>query len=749
MPDTTFWYAFMDHERNPRGYAPDLWGDMDYNVFGYVNPKQVKNVTEAIQFAINVNGLGLDRKYGWWASQTRVVYLPPGTYELDLNIKMRAGTILLGDASNPPTIKPSKRFSGEQQLIKGFDEDHIRGGRGGFAIGLKNLIIDTTDIDANSDFKAVNWRVARGSHMQNVRIVMPPAGNSSGHIGVWAGQASSLSLSDVRVEGGFIGISHDNHQQMAYKNIHFHKNKNGMWIRGGAAVTITASTFENVESAVVQTEGSPWVALIDCTSIQSGITFQTSEEPSLLIENLVKDTDSDIVVWKNNKTVLGGGPSHIDQFTYANTYGRSPVYGPTFNGTSSRPKALVRNGRYPSIVAPNYHNNSVHDFINVMDPEQNGGYTVKGDHRIDESRVLNKILKRAAALNKIAYFPWAKYRVDSTLYVPPGTRIVGEGWPTILGKGHYFKNEKKPRPIVKVGEKGSRGIAQIQDMRITVEEPLPGAILLEVNMAGNAPGDVAIWNSHLTVGGTAVFEIDHPTRPFDKKCSEPNKQCKAAYIGIHLTETSSAYIENTWAWVADHNYEGEYGINIAAKGGILVQATQGTWFHGVAAEHWWLYQFNLWEAQNVFVSMLEAETNHDQGPDAKQNPPTPWRPNNLKDWNDPDFSWCEETDGYCRKGLSNYIMGGNAIRYYASAAWDFFRGPAHDACDLKLQDPFKCINVMHFIARAPSDFQMFGVCSKSALNAMRLSNGSFIPSRPDFVGGWPGTGANLGVFKIQ
>ncbi|KAG5977673.1 hypothetical protein E4U55_006625 [Claviceps digitariae] len=733
---TSFWYSNMDHTGNARGYAPDLDNDFTYPVYMAVNAGD----GNAIQKAIDDNQ-GRERRSQWWASQTRIVYLPPGTYEVSSQIKMRTGTILMGDATNPPVIKASGNFHGEQQLIKGFDQDHVSGGELGFTIGLKNLIIDTTNIDGNKDFKAVNWRVAQGSQMQNVRIIMPTSGKTNGHTGVWVGQGSSLGLSDVRVERGWNGIFHNDHQQMAYKNIHFYQNTNGMRIQGGSVITITASTFEQVESAVIHTDGSPWIALIDCKSVNSGITFQTSHYPSLLIENLTKDTKSDIVVWNDNNPVIVGGPSHIDQFTYANTYGRSPVYGPTTDGASNRPSALLKDGGYPAIVAPNYSDKTVDDFINVKDPNQNGGHKVRGDNTIDEADVLNHILRYAAQKGKIVYFPFGKYRVDSTLYIPPGTQIVGEAWSTIMGSGKYFKDESNPKPVVSVGKKGDKGIAHIQDMRITVAEPLAGAILVQVNMEGHAPGDVAIWNSLITVGGTAGSE------GINNGCDDASNECKGAFIGLHLTKSSSAYVENTWVWVADHNSEGGGGCNIAAKGGVLVQATKGTWLHALGAEHWWLYQLNLWESQNVFVSMLQAETNYDQGSYARQVPPAPWKAN-VQGWNDPDFSWCGEDDGYCRKGLSNFITGGSSIRHYASATWDFFRGPGYDACDGKPdQDPWKCINVMHWIAKTPSDLQMFGICSKSAFNALRLGNGQFVPSRPDFKGGWPNTGVDLGVFK--
>ncbi|KAK2590242.1 hypothetical protein QQS21_012073 [Conoideocrella luteorostrata] len=733
---TSFWYANMDHTSGDvRGYAPDLEGDYTYPVYVAVNPGD----GNAIQDAIDQNQGG-QRKSQWWASQTRVVYLPPGTYEVGSQIKMRTGTILMGDATNPPTIKASRNFGGERQLIKGFDQDHTGTGELSFTIGLKNVIIDTTNVDGNSDFKAINWRVAQGSQMQNVKIVMPTSGSGNGHTGIWVGQGSSLGVSDVRIERGWNGIFHNGHQQMAYKNINFFQNTNGLRIDGGDTISLTGSTFDTVGNAVIHTGGSPWIAMIDCKSVNSGVTFSTTQYPSLLIENLEKDTQSHIVVWNNNDVVLRGGPSHIDQFTYANTYGRSPIYGPVSDGASNRPGSLVRGGKYPSIVAPNYSDKTTADFINIKDPKQNGGHKVLGDHSKDESGVLNQILAYAAQQGKIAYFPFGKYRVDSTLFIPPGTQIVGEAWSTIMGSGEFFSHEDNPKPVVSVGKSGDRGIAHIQDMRITVAEPLAGAILVQINMAGNSPGDVAIWNSLIIVGGTAG------SKGINDQCGDASNQCKGAFLGLHFTKSSSAYVENTWVWVADHNSEGGGGCNIAGKGGVLVQATKGTWLHALGSEHWWLYQLNLWEAQNVFVSMLQAETNYDQGSQSPQFPPAPWKAN-VQGWNDPDFSWCGGGDGYCRKGYSNFITGGSGIRHYASAAWDFFRGPGYNSCDKGDQDPWRCTNVMHWISKQPSDLQIFGICSKSAYNALRLANGQFVRSQSGFTGGWPGTGADLGVYK--
>ena len=64
---TSFWYSNMDHTGPPRGYAPDLDGDYNYQVYKSVNPGD----GDAIQSAINDNN-GASRHGQWLASQPRV-----------------------------------------------------------------------------------------------------------------------------------------------------------------------------------------------------------------------------------------------------------------------------------------------------------------------------------------------------------------------------------------------------------------------------------------------------------------------------------------------------------------------------------------------------------------------------------------------------------------------------------------------------------------------------------------------------
>ncbi|RKU43104.1 hypothetical protein DL546_004170 [Coniochaeta pulveracea] len=555
---------------------------------------------------------------------------------------------------------------------------------------------------------------------------MASSRNGNGHTGIRLGRGSTLALSDVRVERGQNGIWHNGHQQALYKSIYFYQNTIGMLIDGGNTISLIAPTFDTCGTGVRHTGGSPWIALIDGKSINSGVTFVTTAYPSFTIDNLSKDTNSDIAQ-VNGATVLGAA-SHVNTFTYGNTVGRNPVYGAT-SSSNTRPGALAPGGKFPVLPAPNYANNPVTDFLNVKDPNQNGGRTVKGDNTVDESGVLNAILQLAASTNKIAYFPFGKYRVDSTLKIPVGSRIVGEAWATITGNGNYFKDSANPKPVVAVGNAGDVGVAQIQDMRFTVNDVLPGAIIVQFNMAGTNPGDVALWNSLITVGGTRGASA------LTNACTSASNECKAAFLGLHFTPSSSAYVENVWNWVADHTTEDfSGGSNIAGKGGALVESTKGTWLHGLGSEHWWLYQLNLKRASNVLVSLLQSETNYDQGDNVQQIPPAPWTAD-VTNWGDPDFSWCSGGDTRCRMGFANYINGGSNIYTYASASWAFFSGPGYQSC---ADNGNSCQNYMHWIASAPTNLQGYGFCSKSTWATLRLADGTAIQTSPDFTGSWGG-----------
>lgn len=83
--------------------------------------------------------------------------------------------------------------------------------------------------------------------------------------------------------------------------------------------------------------------------------------------------------------------------------------------------------------------------------------------------------------------------------IPAGTRLVGEGWSVLAGKGQKFQSQSDPTVVFRVGEPGSVGQTEITDVLFTTVGPTAGAILVEWNVQ-QPPGVQAgagMWDSHI------------------------------------------------------------------------------------------------------------------------------------------------------------------------------------------------------------------------------------------------------------
>ncbi|KAK4496150.1 hypothetical protein PRZ48_012129 [Zasmidium cellare] len=683
---SAWWFPNLDHTSGTvRDYVPFL-STPNYPVYKSVSSGD----SAAFRNALYSDGPNGDRDNMWLAGQPRVVYLAPGTYVLDSTIYLDTDTVIIGDAANPPTIRAAAGFSGDYLICGGQGGDTASGGELHFSVMIKNVILDTRPNAAQSDFIALSWRVAQNTALVNVKIQMP----NNAHTGIWMGQGSAVSVGDVKFYQGSIGMHYAGLQQATLKKMEFHGCTTGIRIDNGFTVNVHAPTFDTVGFPIVLNAGGPWVSVVDAVSTNSG-TFFTSNVgyPNFMLENIAQTSGNSPVVVVGGQTKVNYQAS-LGTYVYGNTYGANPIYQTSPQIRSiPRPPSLAPGGKYPALTPPQYPKAVAGDVINMKNPNRNGGFHLKGDGSTDETAALQGALNHAASQGKIAYLPYGIYRVYKTITIPVGTQLVGNAWSTISGYGSAFKDESRPTPIVRIGAPGAVGKAVIQDMRFTIGEALPGAIILQVNMAGHQPGDVAIYNSLVTVGGTRDTKLS---------CSS-EANCKAAYLGLHLSTTSSAYLDNFWAWLADHPTDSSnLQTRTAGKGGIFIEATKGTWLAGVASEHWWLYQFSFSKARNLFMSLIQSETNYNQGTNAAVAPPAPFaaRPK------DPAFAWCQNgSDADCPMGPAQFYDGGDSIFGYAAASWNFFGGQEAN---------------MNVIRKSPTNLHLYGLCDHDAEYIVRL-----------------------------
>lgn len=722
-----YWLLDQDHSGIPRGYAPTV-SNANYPVWRNVQDYSAKadgsgDQTSSIQNAINDDGSNGSREGQGVTKYPAEVFLPGGTYQLGSTLNLRVGTVITGDPLNPPVLKAAPNFNGDT-VVNGFDKSSGQA-ETSFMTLLRNVVIDTTALSADTKITALQWGVAQGAGLTNVKIKMP--NSSTGHIGIDISGGSTIAVTDVDITGGSVGIRNSN-QQVNFKNIMFRQCTTGFEAKGGHTVLLQGATFDTVGWGIDMTSnGLGSMVLLDSTSTNSGVVVKFHDSSNdggnrnsqLLIQNLVHDTSNAIAVDSNGNVKLPA-MDKVDTWVWGNVTPGQYQSGTSY--TTHRPDVLLSNGKYFTRAQPTYAEYAADQIVNVKDVKD---HPVKGDGSTDDVASLNAILADNAANCKISYFPYGVYIVKDTLKIPIGSRIFGEAWPVIAAAGDAFKDSSKPKPVAQVGQADDTGVIEIQDMRFTVSDILPGAKILEVNAAGTNPGDVALWNTIVTVGGTAETSVK------DKCDNQDTSQCMAAYMVMHLTASSSAYIENFWGWTADHNLDGGTSKTIISTGrGILIEATKGTWLTGTGSEHHWLYNYNFHAAQNVYAGLLQSESPYMQGNGATQTAPAPWTADSSI--GDPDFSWCDPNDQKCRTSLATNVDGGKDILLYNSAAWAFFNGPWEG--DYRTQCDGSCQTNMMRVANNPENLVWYSIGTRKT--DVMILDGKSDPKELNHPGGW-------------
>jgi glucan 1,3-beta-glucosidase len=79
---------------------------------------------------------------------------------------------------------------------------------------------------------------------------------------------------------------------------------------------------------------------------------------------------------------------------------------------------------------------------------------------------------------------------------------------------------------------------------------------------------------------------------------------------FHITTSGSAYLENVWLWTADHDIDDPSNlmVSVYVARGMLVESQGPVWLYGTASEHAVLYQYEFYDAANVYASMIQTES---------------------------------------------------------------------------------------------------------------------------------------------
>ncbi|KXG46668.1 Pectin lyase fold/virulence factor [Penicillium griseofulvum] len=693
---TEYWMSTMQ-KNGASPFAPDsykVWRNvMDYGAKG----DGVADDTEAINKAISDGGR-CGANCGSSTIYPAVIWFPAGTYLVSTSIIQYYNTQFLGDPLYVPTILAASSFVGLGVVTSDVyvgDEEEWYVNQNNFLRSIRNFKIDIRLTDPSAYVCAIHWQVAQGTSLENIEFYMlyntdVPENTQQG---IYMENGSGGYLADLTFVGGNFGAYFGN-QQFTTSQLVFVQCNTALQVHWDWAWTMQDYVIESCQNGltIVGGAGGPMsngqgvgsVVLADAiiANTPNGIITSLYEEnsTSFLIQNVgFFNVETAIQDSAKGQVLLAGGNEVLkDSWGFGMTVNNSTGAASFVNGQDipamNRTEELLGTDAYVKSNLytrrrPKYDELTASQIMNVK------ALGAKGDGNTDDTIILNNILSQAANLSAVVYFPFGVYVIKDTLRVPVGSRIIGQAWSQIMATGAKFEDIEKPRVAVQVGQPGDTGIIEIQDMMFTVSGPTAGVILVEWNVYQSSKGSAAMWDSHIRIGGAIGSNLQKDDCP--KQTGSVNPDCIAASLLLHLTPKSSAYMENIWVWVADHDLDvvTQDQIDVYSGRGILIES-QLAWLYGTASEHSVLYQYQLSGAKNILMAMIQTES-----PYFQPVPPAPAPFTTGMFPNDPLFNDCKEDSFTCAISWGVRIIDSSSIYMLGSGLYSWFSDYSQDCLE--------------------------------------------------------------------
>lgn len=747
---SSYWLADIKRQ----GSVP--FGDSNFKVFRNVKDYGAKgdgstDDTASINKAIsdgNRCGKGCDSS----TTTPAIVYFPPGTYAVSAPIVSYYYTQLIGDATSLPTIKGLPSFKGMALIdVDPYDDSGANWftNQNNFFRQIRNFVIDQTAIPSTTASAGIHWQVAQATSLQNIRFEMVKGGTDNKQQGIFMDNGSGGFMTDLIFNGGNMGAFFGS-QQFTTRNLTFNgcntavfMNWNWLWNLKSLQINDCNTGVNMSNTPTNQTVGSVIIQDSTFKNVANGIITAFSKQQNvpasgntLIIDNCDFTSSSNAVVDYKGVTILKGG-SKVTSFIQGHGYttGDNTASSSASTCASSAPTAsstnvqgtmnappkpsslLTQDGAVFERTKPQYETVQSSSFISI----KSAG--AKGDGSTDDTNAIQQAFNNAKD-GQIVYFDHGAYIVTQTIKVPKNIKITGEIWPIIMASGQAFEDMSKPAPVFQIGQPGDTGAVEMSDLIFSTKGNAPGAILLEWNLgATETQGASGMWDVHFRIGGAAGTGLQSDTcskNDTSTITSQGVSKCQGAFLLLHVTSKGSVYLENNWMWVADHELDRQDHdqVNIYNGRGVLIESTEGpVWMYGTSSEHSQLYNYQILNAKNVYMGVIQTETPYmSPKPDALNGGFTP-----SDQYSDPTFADCQSES--CKEAWGLRVIGSEDIYVYGAGLYSFFSAYeqtclATESCQENMVD-----------IQCSSDIFLYGLSTKAATSMVNVDGKSVVAQK--------------------
>lgn len=141
---------------------------------------------------------------------------------------------------------------------------------------------------------------------------------------------------------------------------------------------------------------------------------------------------------------------------------------------------------------------------------------------------------------------------------------------------------------------------------------------------------------------------------------------------LRITKYASAYLENVWVWVADHDMDNvtQDQIDVYAARGVLIESQSPTWLWGTSSEHCILYQYQLPGASDIVLGLTQTEPPYFQATPAA---PAPFQKQLGAFADDPRYEDCPAGAKGCAISWAVRIVDSSSIFVLSTGLYTWFQ----------------------------------------------------------------------------